>query len=47
MSAPGSPAAAGYLSLTDADRERIVSIANRCPVHRTLSRSSTIDTVLR
>jgi uncharacterized OsmC-like protein/alpha/beta superfamily hydrolase len=33
--------------LTDDDRERIVSIANRCPVHRTLSRSSTIETVLR
>ncbi len=31
-------------ALTAADRERLLSIADRCPVHRTLSQSSTIVT---
>jgi uncharacterized OsmC-like protein len=31
-------------ALTDSDRERLLSIADRCPVHRTLGQSSTIVT---
>jgi len=32
--------------LTDAQRARLLEIADRCPVHRTLERASTIHTVL-
>jgi putative redox protein len=33
-------------ALTDADRDRLLTIADKCPVHRTLESASSIVTML-